>query len=77
MRVVLKFDLSNEDEKQDYTDAMAGKHLKLAMWEFSQEILRKYRKYDLPIELDTPEKLVSHIEQEFYRILKDYEVSID
>lgn len=57
------------------------------MWQFAQQVLRKYRKYgglqneasiiDSDSAEDSAHKAVEKIEEKFYQLLQDYEANIE
>ena len=87
-KVTLTFNLDNEDDKEKF-EAIAseeGPKLKTAMWNFAQEVLRRYRKYGIPSDIGiTPEMskeaalnhLVDHISDAFYQYIDDQGATIE
>jgi len=47
VNISFEYDLSSPDERLEYEELTSENHknLKLAMWNFSQNVLRHYRKY--------------------------------
>lgn len=89
MKAYLSFNLSSPEDADRFKAIVAenGPNLKSAMWSFSQEILRKFRKYEVPLEdLGIPRNdvsetacrvLVEKIETAFYETLEEYGASIE
>jgi len=78
MKATLEFNLPEEDE--EYRTCIEASRLKSAMWDFSQEVLRRLDKYGIfnGKELTEDEsRIVSYIREEFYNHLRDREVSLD
>lgn len=78
MKAVLKFDLP--DEREDFEMALAAGKMHSALWDFSQDVLRKLDKYGFHPsgrELTLEEHaIVSFIREEFYRVLNDNQVEL-
>lgn len=88
MKAILQFNLDNEEDEIKFKEMTSENHSKLqaAMWSFSQEVLRSYRKYSIEgaqLELEgvTPEdaatQMAVHIETKFYEYLSEYEAKLD
>lgn len=75
MKGILKFDLTEPDEKRKFELAFKAEDYQLFIWDFSQDILRKYYKYGLPDALKDGEALIEHIRDEFYRLFNEYNLS--
>lgn len=93
--VKFEFDMNEPDEQEkaaDIANDALGK-LRLAMWNFSQDTLRKYRKYgvdavtadaiikDAGFQIQSKEDLVqaviNHLESQFYEALDAQGASIE
>ncbi|HEV2524734.1 MAG TPA: hypothetical protein VGU44_06345 [Gammaproteobacteria bacterium] len=72
MKGILKFDLTDPDEKRKFELALKAEDYQLFIWNFSQNVLRKYYKYELPDELKNGESLIKHIYDEFYQLFNEY-----
>jgi hypothetical protein len=85
MKAILHFDLSKEDDREDYKSAMQGANAKRALWEIANEVFRPARKHgysDQTIQMlvdVNPEgaELISKLEKKFYEILEEHEVDIE
>lgn len=76
MKATLTFDLTSPEDKEAHLRAIKATDAYLAMWTFAQEILRRYRKYDVPENLKDPNDLIVHIEEQFYRILEEHNINL-
>lgn len=93
MKAQLTFDLGNPLDKHAFDEIACGdaKKLKSAMYEFSEQVLRKYYKYGIPFEkieglggttLESPEGnaafiMLEHLRSEFHRLLTDHDARLD
>jgi hypothetical protein len=88
MKATITFDLDNQEDRERHRDIAndEGGKLRHAMWNFAQDVLRKYRKYgietaEVTVAGLTPEEAASimadHIETKFYEALKEAEAKID
>ena len=80
MKVTLEFDTSDEGQRIDYEIVNQAQNMQRAMYDFSQDILRKGRKYDSfrGKELsDERHEMLCDIEEEFYKIINEYNVDLD
>lgn len=80
MQVKLEFDTSDYDEKIDYELASNGARYHRALIEFSQEVLRKGRKYEYfrGKELTDEEyEFICKLEEDFHQILDEHGVNLD
>ncbi len=72
MKGILEFDLDDFDDKNKFE--LAGKVLDYQMfvWDYGQEVLRKYYKYGLPDEYkNNADALLEHLRDEFYRLKEE------
>ena len=76
MKATFEYDLAVKDDRYDYEAASQAVQLKLAMWDFSQEVLRKLRKYGHD-DFKDKDELLSHIEKRFYECLEGRKASIE
>ena len=77
MKATFEFDLL--EEREEYQIYAQAHRLHSAMWDFSQEVLRRLDKYgyfENREMTDEEAKIVEYIREEFYRILRDNEVSL-
>lgn len=88
MKAKLEFDLDNVDDRLELDRALNASKLLRAIQEFSERVLRQYRKYGIPKDLlekleqedDTArvaEVFAEHVEGRFYECLEDFEANID
>ena len=79
MKVTLEFDTSDSDQKYEYEINKMANSMYSVLWDFSQDILRKGRKYDhfRGEELsDEKHDMLCDIEEEFYKILEEHGVKL-
>lgn len=64
MKAYLAFNLNSEEDKERFEEIANGEasKFKAALWEFSQNTLRRYRKYELPL-TELKEKILSDAKQ--------------
>lgn len=78
-KVNITFDLPEENE--DYKIYSKAMDMHLALWDFSQDVLRKLDKYGFhPTEkrelTEEEHGIVEHIREEFYKIINEYGVEL-
>lgn len=91
MKAQLMFNLEDEDDKLKFQEIASENHtnLKCAAHDFSENVLRRYRKYGIPLReiFDSEEQLptdphllletfIQHIEKKFHETLENYEAKI-
>ena len=77
---ILEFDLTDPDAKADFELAVKAIDYKLALWDFSMDVLRQMTKYGTldGRELNKVEQqLAQEISDKFYAIINDRDVKID
>lgn len=72
MKGILKFDLSDPDDRREFKLACKASDYQSFIWHFSQDVLRKYYKYGVPDELKDGDKLIEHIREQFYELCNEY-----
>lgn len=72
MQGILRFNLTDPNEKRKFELAIKAEDYQLFIWNFSQDVLCKYYKYELPDDLKDGETLIEHIHDEFYRLFNQY-----
>lgn len=94
MRATLVFNLDLPEDKEKFDEITSNNHanLKLAMHDFAQDVLRRYRKYDIPgisdlglevkhghlkSQVEAAHAMVVHLEKQFYAKLEEYDASIE
>jgi len=77
MKGILRFDLSDPDDRREFSLACKARDYNLFVWDFSQEVLRKYCKYGLPEKYLGGEDLMEHIRDRFYELYNKYNLSED
>ena len=67
---MLKFNLP--EEENEFRNASNAQDMASAIWEFGQ-LLRKYKKYGLPAELNSGEKVIKSLFDDFYELTSRFE----
>ncbi len=74
MQGILKFDLSDPDERREFELACKARNYQIFVSDFKEQVLRKYHKYGLPDELKDGEKLLEHIRARFFELYNEYKL---
>lgn len=76
---ILEFDLTDPESKEDFDLAVHAADYKLALWDFSQDVLRKMTKYGVLDDQELSEsdrELAQKIADKFYEILNDRDLKL-
>lgn len=78
MKAKFEFDLTSFEGRADFETYCQAQKLKSAMWEFSQQVLRKYRKYSIDEELkDVLKKSMERLSEASYTVKADKDGNLD
>lgn len=77
MKATLKFDLSDEDDKEKFNKALQGQSYSFFVFSYWNDVIRPLYKHDIPENLKNPDDLLEHMRQKFLDILADYNLSTD
>lgn len=72
MKGILRFNLDDVDDKHAFDLACNAQSYQSFIFDFSQQVLRKYYKYGLPDELKDGDKLLEHIHKQFHLLFGEY-----
>lgn len=78
-KAILEFDLSEQEGKEDFNHAIKAVDYHLALWDFSNDILRQARKYgtlDGKALTKTEIALMEKVSELFYAMLNDRDIQL-
>lgn len=76
MKGIIKFDLSDPEDKREHQRMLKSMDMHLALWDISQE-LRSKVKYASDSMSEDEHKAWEQAQEMFYRIINDYTIDLE
>lgn len=84
MKTYLSFNDRSEEDRENLKNMMQANAMKRALWDIGQEVFRPARKNGYPhpelnslLEKDGVAEAIGLLEEKFYEILREWEVSVE
>ena len=74
MKAIIKYDLEDPDDTRAFHLACKAQDYQMFVWDFGQDVLRKFDRYGVPDNLATPAEIVCRIRDEYIRMFNEYKL---
>lgn len=74
MKAIIKYDLEDIDDTAAFHLACKAKDYQMFVWDFGQDVLRKFDRDGVPDNLVTHVEIVGHIRDEYSRLFNEYKL---